>query len=179
VRRSTIRDVTEKTGTSGRLVFVKLRHVVAANGVDAVTEDQDIVYREAARAPSQLPVPDGVRRIAGETRRSEPDATRLFRFSALTFNAHRIHYDRDYARDVEYYPGLVVQGPYIATLLMDHLFRLNPESRISAFRFRSKSPLFDTAPFDLCLSRRDGSYDIWAVDADGREAMSAEAILDE
>ena len=179
VRRSTIRDVTEKKGTSGRLVFVKLRHAVAADGIAALTEDQDIVYREAPGAPLPLLRSDGVRRAADETRRIVPDATQLFRFSALTFNAHRIHYDRDYARNVEFYPGLVVQGPYIATLLLDHLLRLKPAVRLREFRFRAKSPLFDTTPFDLCLSAKDGGYDLRAVDSEGREAMSAEAILEE
>ena len=176
-RVSTILDVTEKHGASGRLVFVKLRHEVSANGALALSEEQDIVYREAAKAVAPLPKPEGASRAAEHSRRITPDPTRLFRFSALTFNAHRIHYDRDYARDVEFYPGLVVQGPYIATLLMDHLLRHDPAARLHTFRFRAKSPLFDTAPFDVCLARKDGGYDLWAVDADGREAMTAEAVL--
>jgi 3-methylfumaryl-CoA hydratase len=177
-----IRDVTEKMGTSGRLIFLKLRHTITADGILAVTEDQDIVYREAATAPSPLPAsPNDPPRRSLQTRRITPDPTQLFRFSALTFNAHRIHYDRDYARDVEFYPGLVVQGPYIATLLMDHLLRHAPTARLRSFRFRAKSPLFDTAPFDVCLAEVPASegvrYDLWAVDADGREAMNAEATL--
>jgi 3-methylfumaryl-CoA hydratase len=177
-RVSTILDVTEKTGASGHLVFVKLRHEIAADGALAVTEEQDIVYREAATAPSPPPAkPSGTPRVASEMRRVVPDPTQLFRFSALTFNAHRIHYDRDYARDVELYPGLVVQGPYIAMLLLDHLLRHVPAVRLHTFRFRAKSPLFDTAPFDVCLARSERGYDLWAVDVDGREAMSAEAIL--
>lgn len=175
-RVSTILDVTEKAGASGHLVFVKLRHEVAAGGTLAVTEEQDIVYREAATAPAPpSPKPDGAPRIASNVRRIVPDPTQLFRFSALTFNAHRIHYDRDYARNVEFYPGLVVQGPYIALLLIDHLLRHDPTARLHAFRFRARSPLFDTAPFDVCLARKDGGYDLYAIDADGREAMSAEA----
>ena len=178
-RVSTILDVTEKSGSSGRLVFVKLRHEISAAGTLCVSEEQDIVYRESVRAMASLPKantePDS--RLRGDTRRITPDPTQLFRFSALTFNAHRIHYDRDYARDIEFYPGLVVQGPYIALLLMDHLLRHDPAARLHAFRFRAKSPLFDTAPFDVCLARKETGYDLWAVDADGREAMSAEAIL--
>jgi 3-methylfumaryl-CoA hydratase len=115
--------------------------------------------------------------LRGDVRRITPDPTQLFRFSALTFNAHRIHYDRDYARDVEFYPGLVVQGPYIATLLMDHLLRHDPAVRLHTFRFRAKSPLFDTAPFDVSLARKDGGYDLCALDTHGREAMTAETIL--
>ncbi|HKD23912.1 MAG TPA: hypothetical protein VKB71_17970 [Rhizomicrobium sp.] len=176
-RISTILDVTEKTGASGRLVFVKLRHAISANGTLAVTEDQDIVYREAAKALTQLPKPEGKPREADAVRRITPDATQLFRFSALTFNAHRIHYDRDYARDVELYPSLVVQGPYIATLLMDNLLRHAPAARLRSFRFRAKSPLFDTASFDVCLAKGENGYDLWAIDAEGRAAMSAEATL--
>jgi 3-methylfumaryl-CoA hydratase len=175
-RVSTILDVTEKRGSSGRLVFVKLRHEVSTGGVLAVSEEQDIVYREAAKAVASLPKPEGSPRPSEQVRRITPDPTQLFRFSALTFNAHRIHYDRDYARDVEFYPGLVVQGPYIATLLMDHLLRHAPAVRLHAFRFRARSPLFDTAPFDVCLGRKDGGYDLCAIDADGREAMTAEVI---
>jgi 3-methylfumaryl-CoA hydratase len=176
-RVSTILDVTEKTGASGRLIFVKQRHAISANSVLALTEDQDIVYREAAKAFSPLQRPDDQPRPAEYKRRIGPDATTLFRFSALTFNAHRIHYDRDYARSVEFYPGLVVQGPYIATLLMDHLLRTMPGARIPSFRFRAKSPLFDTTPFDVCLARTESGFDLWARDAEGREAMSAEATL--
>ena len=175
-RVSTILDVTEKTGASGHLMFVKLRHEIAANGTLAVTEEQDIVYREAATAPSSPAKPINALRLADHTRHIVPDPTQLFRFSALTFNAHRIHYDRDYARNVEFYPGLVVQGPYIALLLLDHLLRHAPATRLHSFRFRAKSPLFDTAPFDVCLARKDGGYDLWAIDTDGREAMTAEAI---
>lgn len=175
-RVSTILDVTEKAGASGRLVFVKLRHAFSANGILAITEEQDIVYREAAKALAPLPKPEGTPRKADAVRRIVPHVTQLFRFSALTFNAHRIHYDRDYARDVEFYPGLVVQGPYIATLLMDHLLRHAPAAHLRSFRFRAKSPLFDSAPFDMCLAKSESGYDLWAVDAEGREAMSAEAI---
>lgn len=176
-RRSTIVDVSEKSGASGRLVFVKLRHEISADGAPALTEEQDIVYREAARAPSPLPPATKITaRAAEHSRRIVPDPTQLFRFSALTFNAHRIHYDRNYARDVEFYPGLVVQGPFIATLLMDHLVRHEPRLHIREFRFRAKSPLFDTAPFDVCLARTAKGFDLWAVDAEGREAMTAEVV---
>jgi len=177
-RASTILDVTEKTGTSGRLVFVKLRHEVAANGTLAVTEEQDIVYREMVTAPSPpLPKSNDTLRVADNLRRIDPDPTQLFRFSALTFNAHRIHYDRDYARNVEFYPGLVVQGPYIAMLLLDHLLRHKPSLALHTFRFRAKNPLFDTTPFDVCFASNERGYDLWAVDAHGREAMTAVAAV--
>jgi 3-methylfumaryl-CoA hydratase len=177
-KRSTITDVSAKTGASGRLVFVNLRHDIDADGILAVSEEQDIVYRDAAgaepAAPSRSVVPP---RSSEHTRIVVPDPTLLFRFSALTYNAHRIHYDRDYCRDVEGYPGLVVQGPFIATLMLDHLLRVKPEARVTAFRFRARKPLYDTAPFDLCLAARDGAFDLWACDGD--DAMTAEAVLAE
>lgn len=177
-RHSTILDMSEKTGASGHLVFVRVRHRLEADGVLAVEEEQDIVYREAASGASAEPARLATAsRASDHTRRIVPDATQLFRFSALTFNAHRIHYDRDYCRDVEGYPGLVVQGPFIATLLMDHLLRIHPSAVAREFRFRAKRPLFDTTPFDLCLARREAGYDLWSRDAGGHETVTAEVAL--
>jgi 3-methylfumaryl-CoA hydratase len=95
----------------------------------------------------------------------------LFRYSALTFNAHRIHYDRDYAEGVEGYAGLVVQGPLIATLLMDHGLRASLVPR--RFAFRAEAPLIDGAPFDLCLRHDGDGARLWARDAAGRTTMGA------
>jgi 3-methylfumaryl-CoA hydratase len=179
-KRSTILNVSAKAGASGQLVFVSVRHEIEANGALAVSEEQDIVYRAAAGAAPGPPAKrEAAPRVAQHARRIVPDPTLLFRFSALTFNAHRIHYDRDYCRDVENYPGLVVQGPLIATLLIDHLLRTRPGIRVSEFRFRARKPLYDTAPFDLCFVARDGAVDMWARDADGYETMTAEAVVGE
>lgn len=175
-KRSTILDVSGKAGASGQLVFVTVRHEIETAGVLAVSEEQDIVYREAAGAVSEsLTKQQASRRAAAHTRRITPDPTLLFRFSALTFNAHRIHYDRDYCRDVEAYPGLVVQGPFTALLLLDHLLRIMPAASVTAFRFRAKRPLYDTAPFDLCLEESDGRIELWTRDSSGNETMTAEA----
>ncbi len=173
-RVSTIADIAEKTGASGRMVFVTVRHEVFAAGAPALTEEQDIVYREAAKgggAPAAA-APD--RRACDLTRRITPDPVLLFRYSALTFNGHRIHYDRDYARDVEGYPGLVVHGPLLATLLMDHFLRAHPGAAVRRFCFRARRPLFDTAPFDLCLMEKAGGAELWARDSSGAAAMTAE-----
>ena len=175
-REGTILDVSEKQGASGRLVFVKVRYEIFAGDTLAITDEQDIVYREGETVPVIAAKPLNPR-LAGKTRRIEPTATLLFRFSALTFNAHRIHYDRDYACEEEYYPGLVVQGPFIAMLLLDHLLRMKPALSIRAFSFRARSPLYDVAPFDLCLAQRDGGYDLWALDNIGREAMTADVTV--
>jgi len=166
-RRSTIKDVSAKTGASGEMIFVTVGHEIFSEDNLAIREEQDIVFRDMPKA--SLPPGTADTRVSRQTRRIAPDPTLLFRFSALTFNAHRIHYDRDYARDAESYPGLVVQGPLIAMLLMDHFLRAHPAARISGFTFRARRPLFDTAPFDLCM---DGS-DLWTLNENRETAFTA------
>jgi len=156
------------------MVFVTVHHEIVTKAGVAIREEQDIVFREAPKPGAQPSVRQAVGETARHSRRVTPDPTQLFRFSALTFNAHRIHYDRDYCRDVEGYPGLVVQGPFTAMLLMDHLRRSLPDVRLCSFKFRAQSPLFDTAPFELCLNAREGAADLWAQ-GPGAKAMVAEA----
>jgi len=176
-RRSTLRKVSEKTGASGRMVFVTVRHEIGTENLVAIEEEQDIVFREAQGrtvSPETLKVQA---RPSEHTRQLTPDATQLFRFSALTFNAHRIHYDRDYARDIEAYPGLVVQGPYTAMLLMDHYLRIRPRAGVQSYGFRAGRPLFDGSPVALCMQSRDGGAELWARDEYGYEAMTAEIAV--
>jgi 3-methylfumaryl-CoA hydratase len=175
-RRSEIISVQFKEGRSGPLVFVLVRHEVAnADGV-ALIEEHDIVYRDiAAGAPA---TPATAPRDAAWERVVRPDDVLLFRYSALTFNGHRIHYDRRYATEVEGYPGLVVHGPLIATLLAD-LVRSNlPRSKVTHFEFRAVSPLFDTELFSVCgKPENDGTtIRLWAKNAAGGLAMTATAI---
>jgi 3-methylfumaryl-CoA hydratase len=184
-RRSTIASVTAKSGRSGPMVFVTVKHEVMVGATTAVVEEQDIVYRAPATAnnasaPANAPAMASAPAAAAPapprsqtTRSFIPDPIKLFRFSALTFNAHRIHYDRDYARDVEGYPGLVVHGPLVATLLMDHYLRQARGLKLNAFTFRAERPLFDTAPFDLCLADSDAGADLWASAANGTVAFTA------
>jgi 3-methylfumaryl-CoA hydratase len=166
-RRSTIADIKTKQGASGAMIFVTVKHEIGVAGAAAIVEEQDIVFRDAPSGQTPAPKPDP--RSITDTRSINPDPTLLFRFSALTFNAHRIHYDRDYAVEVEGYPGLVVQGPLTAMLLMDHFLRTHPRSNVTRFEFRAQSPLFDTAPFELCA---DGN-DLWARGPHGEAAMRA------
>jgi 3-methylfumaryl-CoA hydratase len=179
VRRSTIANVSRKQGRSGELVFVTARHEILAGDAPSLIEEQDLVFRSAetawgARArPSRRPM-----QVSEATRVHQPTPAELFRFSALTFNAHRIHYDRDYAREVEGYPALVVQGPWVALLLMDHYLRRCPDSRVRAFSFRAERPLFDTAPIELNFTHRASGVELWAVDGAGELAMSAAAELE-
>jgi 3-methylfumaryl-CoA hydratase len=178
-RRSTIEKVSEKSGASGHMVFVTVRHEIASGDGVAIIEEQDIVFRESPKRVDGAATLESAPRIPDHALDYVPDATALFRFSALTFNAHRIHYDRDYARDVEGYPGLVVQGPFTATLLMDFFLRLAPQTRVSGFSFRAKRPLYEGDVMRLCLARRGARVELWALDAAGHEAMAAELTTGE
>jgi 3-methylfumaryl-CoA hydratase len=177
-RTSRIVSVDAKSGRSGALAFVTVRHeVVNARGL-AVTEEHDIVYRDAPGAGATPPAPQAAPANETFARRIVPDPVLLFRYSALTFNGHRIHYDRSYATEVEGYPGLIVHGPLIATLLMDLLRRERPAARIQRFTFTAKLPLFDLHPFDIC-GRLDGERGValWARSHPGALAMQASAEL--
>lgn len=176
-RRSEILDVSSKEGKTGKLAFVTVRHVVSQDGGVCIEEEQDIVYREPgapvpAPAPVELPpVPQGA-----WSRTITPDPVLLFRFSALTFNAHRIHYDRPYAMSVEGYPGLVVHGPLTAVMLLE-LVRFGTQKRVNAFSFRGLAPLFDLAPFRLVATPTRSGVDLEAQGPDGKTTMKAQADL--
>jgi len=175
-RVTTIDAIKPKRGASGDLLFVTLRHDIAADGIAAIREEQDIVFREPAPtipATAASPIAPQDAEPADVVRSISPDPVLLFRYSALTFNAHRIHYDRDYARNVEGYAGLVVHGPLIATLLMDHFLRSAPDAAPRHFSFRAEAPLLDGAPFDLCLAQDGDATRLWACDAAGRTTMRA------
>jgi len=180
-RTSTIADVTEKSGRTGSLVFVKVRHDIRKKDTEdiAISEFHDIVYRDlpqpGAPAPEPTKAPDDARWEMQWT----PDDVLLFRYSALTFNGHRIHYDRRYVTEVEGYPGLVVHGPLIATLLLDLVRRNVPDATVSAFEFRAVRPTFDLHPFRVCGAPSDDgqSVRLWAKDHEGNLTMSATAKL--
>ena len=174
-RTSTIFDVTAKSGATGQLVFVSLRHEISSSSGGSFTEEQDIVYRDMPNPGDKPPPPKPAPESAAWSRDIHPDEVLLFRYSALTFNGHRIHYDRKYVTEVEGYPGLIVHGPLIATLLVD-LARRNEPRRLESFRFRAMSPLFDIAPFSVrgAPSTDGGSAKLWARNAAGGLAMEAE-----
>ncbi|WP_300338046.1 MaoC family dehydratase N-terminal domain-containing protein [Accumulibacter sp.] len=176
-REAVIRDIRQKSGRSGSLAFVSVLCSYYQDGVLCIEEEQDIVYREPGAA---VACPDVIGWPAVEegacARIVTPDPKLLFRFSALTFNAHRIHYDRPYATREEGYPGLVVHGPLTAVLLMDLLRRHEPRA-VRAFSFKGLAPLFDLAPFRLVCSIRDGQVSLAAHAPDGVTAMSASAEL--
>ena len=180
VRASRIRDVKHKEGRTGPLVFVMVRHEIGNSGGLAIFEEHDIVYRGQPKPGDPSPAAEAAPADAIWERTIHPDDVLLFRYSALTFNGHRIHYDRRYATGEEGYPGLVVHGPLIATLLLDLLRRNLPEARVARLSFRAMSPLFDTAPFSVC-GRPEGarSVRLWARNAAGGLAMEAAASLSE
>jgi 3-methylfumaryl-CoA hydratase len=178
-RVSTIRSVSHKSGRSGDLVFVRVEHQIHTAERLALSEEHDIVYRQApdrsksdATAAAPAPAP------AEWSRHVVPTEVLLFRYSALTFNGHRIHYDRRYVVEEEGYPGLVVHGPLIATLLLEAARGALGDRRLSRFEFRALQPLFDTAPFMLAgRSRADGTeFDLWAANDQGQLAMTASAV---
>jgi 3-methylfumaryl-CoA hydratase len=175
-RNTVVADVSVKEGRTGKLVFVLMRHEIADEHGIAIHEEQDIVFRDSPdpKAPpvKPQPAPPG----AVWRREVRPDPTLLFRYSALTFNTHRIHYDRPYTTGIEGYPALLVHGPLIATLLMD-LCRRQHAKRLVRFDYRAASPLFDNAPFTL-NGRPDGDQaQVWAANAEGGVAMLADAAF--
>jgi len=180
-RTSTIADVTVKEGRTGKLVFVKVRHELRCNGSaePAIVEFHDIVYREARRPADVEPPPHAAATGAAWQRVIVPDDVLLFRYSALTFNGHRIHYDRKYVTEVEGYPGLIVHGPLIATLLMDLVRRHAPDADVAAFRFKAVRPTFDLNPFRVNGEpQADGkTIKLWAQDHEGWLTMDAVATL--
>lgn len=173
-RHSTIRDVTVKEGRSGMLCFVTVDHRIESGGRLAVEERHDIVYRgddPAGGAPGTAPPPAA---RGGDRVVVDPSAALLFRYSALTFNGHRIHYDNPYTRNEEGYPGLIVHGPMQATMLVQFAEKLRGTSP-ARFDFRSLSPLFDTASFTLNAEPDGDGLRLWTARDDGPVAMEARA----
>ena len=177
-RVSRIADITYKQGRSGPLVFVLVRHEISNGEGLALTEEHDIVYRGHSKASGPASDPRPAPSDAQWERTIHPDDVLLFRYSALTFNGHRIHYDRRYATEVEGYPGLVVHGPLLATLLMDLIRENRPAATVTQFEFRAVSPVFDTGPFIVAGKLKDDrTIALWANDGAGSLAMTATAII--
>src|SRR5450631_3442423 len=180
-RTSTIEDVKAKDGRTGKLVFVRVRHEVRCNEVEepALVEFHDIVYREAQTSADVAPSPQAAPEGAAWQREVVADEVLLFRYSALTFNGHRIHYDRKYVTEVEGYPGLIVHGPLIATLLLDLLRHQLPDAELARYEFRAIRPTFDINHFHVCGDPdADGKkFHLWARDHEGWLTMDATAVI--
>jgi 3-methylfumaryl-CoA hydratase len=179
-RTSTITSVAPKQGRSGRMVFVTIRHAIAAAGlgVDSVVEEQDLVYRGPPEPPpAEAPAPPEPPALPVGAHREEfrPDPVLLFRYSAVTFNGHRIHYDADYTRGIEGYPALVVNGGLTALFLME-LAKTRLRRRLVAFATRNARPLFANRPASLaCHPEGPNRLRLWALDDRDRIAVEATA----
>lgn len=178
-RTTTIESITEKTGSTGRLCFVVLRHELTADGRPATTDRHTIVYREATSVPdgsaAKPPRTDSPALPGWDwTRSVRPNEVMLFRYSALTFNSHRIHYDHPYVTEVEGYPGLVTHGPLTATLLLDAFKFTHPEAAVTGYRFTAKSPLFANEQVHLVGRETEpGVHELQAVAPGGKTAIAA------
>ncbi|MBV7339590.1 hypothetical protein KFU94_67540 [Chloroflexi bacterium TSY] len=170
IRRSTIKSITPKHGRSGPLVFVLVEREIMIDGKCCLCEEQTIVYREATRSDQNQPISaKPAPTDAAFSASFAPDPMLLFRYSTLTFNTHRIHYDVDFCRQHEGYPDLVVHGPLTATLLLDLYHQRLTNKRIATFEYRSLSPLFNPNPFTL---NGKESGEAWAANHEGGLAMS-------
>ena len=180
-RTSTVHDVTEKSGRAGPLVFVKVRHEIRrdSDGAHALTEFHDIVYREAPKPGEAAPPPVMAPATSAWQKEWVPDDVLLFRYSALTFNGHRIHYDRRYVTEVEGYPGLIVHGPLLATLLLDVVRHQLPDAAVARYEFKAMRPVFDLDAFFVCGDPQgDGkTFKLWVKDHEGAQAMIATAVI--
>ncbi len=189
-RTSTILKCEAKRGKSGEMVLVTVGHAFRVDGALLLDDEHDIVYRDEADEQERRALAE----LAAQARRGEAPFERqgevvrkvsvgpvqMFRYSAATFNGHRIHYDRDYARDIEGYPGLVVHGPLIATLLLEFLqAKVAPGRQVERFEFRALRPTFDISPFALhaAAPAADGSVALWSTNNVGAVAMQATAAI--
>jgi 3-methylfumaryl-CoA hydratase len=180
-RVSTVTDVSPKTGKSGALCFVTVRHEVFGEHGLATTEELTTVYRGPTDPKAPPPAPQPPPGEAVWRRPVDPTPVMLFRYSAITMNSHRIHYDRDYTTKVEGYPGLLVHGPLIATLLLDLFRRALPEATLKTFACRAVAPLYDSQGFEVQGEPgADGrSAKVWAVTSKGALAMAGECGYEE
>jgi 3-methylfumaryl-CoA hydratase len=173
-RTSKISDVTMKTGSTGTLCFVSVEHVVTTPRGIAIRERHDIVYRDIGGAPAapKAPAPPPVAKYR-ETHVSDP--VLLFRYSALTFNGHRIHYDRDYVTKVEGYPGLIFHGPLQAAFIVELAAKLHRGVPPKKLTYRGVQPLFEGSEFSVNANDNTGSVELWIANAEGQPTMKGTA----
>ena len=178
-KTSTIQSIQFKEGRSGSLAFVCVNHEISDSGGLSISEEQDIVYRDnpllSVGKPQATPAPTQHDYFMSVS----PDPVLLFRYSALTLNGHRIHYDRDYATQVEGYPGLIVHGPLLATYLLELVARQYPAKEVYSFEFKAVSPVFDGADFTVCgmTPNEDGKCELWIKNEAGDLCVKGEAVV--
>jgi 3-methylfumaryl-CoA hydratase len=171
-----ISDVTMKTGSTGALCFVSVEHTITTPRGTAIRERQDIVYRDmggpAPASPPKAPPPPPVAKHR-ETHVSDP--VLLFRYSALTFNGHRIHYDRDYVTKIEGYPGLIFHGPLQAALIVEFAAKLHGGIAPKKFSYRGVQPLFEGSEFSINANETSAGMELWIANAEGQPTMKGTA----
>lgn len=177
IRKSRIANVEMKTGSTGTLCFVAVEHVISTRRGEAIRERHDIVYRENPTGdPNAAPTkPPAAPAAAQHSETHFADPVLLFRYSALTFNGHRIHYDRDYVTKVENYPGLIVHGPLQAALLIEMAAKLHNGKAPAKFVYRGLQPLFDGADFSANAAKSDHGLELWIANAHGAPTMKGTA----
>jgi 3-methylfumaryl-CoA hydratase len=177
-RASKIKSVEPKTGSTGSMVFVTVEHTVSGARGPSFVEEHDIVYREAAKPGEKQREPKPAPTDATWTRKVMADPVLLFRFSALTFNGHRIHYDQPYVTGTEGYPGLIVHGPLLGMLQIELARRSNPDRIPRSFEFRALSPVYGGSAFSVQARREsDGSVATWIADGKGGLAQQGKATF--
>ena len=176
LRTSRIADVTMKTGSTGALCFVAVEHTIATTRGTAIRERQDIVYRDMSAAqPAATAKPAPPAPTAKHRESHMADAVLLFRYSALTFNGHRIHYDRDYVTNVEGYPGLVFHGPLQAALIVELAAKLHGGAAPKKFTYRGVQPLFEGSEFSVNANENGEGLDLWTANSSGQPTMKGTA----
>jgi 3-methylfumaryl-CoA hydratase len=176
VRTSRIADVTMKTGSTGPLCFVSVEHVIATPRGPAIRERQDIVYRDMSTPAASAPAKPATPPPTARHRESHmADAVLLFRYSALTFNGHRIHYDRDYVTRVEGYPGLIFHGPMQAALLVEFAAKLHGGKAPTKFSYRGVQPLFEGSEFSVNANEAGAGLELWTANSAGQPTMKGTA----
>ncbi|MEL0112033.1 MAG: MaoC family dehydratase N-terminal domain-containing protein [Rickettsiales bacterium] len=178
-RETELMDISMREGGTGVLVFTKVANRIYNDAGLCVVEERDGVFREGLKPgeKSGIPKRDPVPADLPWSREIAPDIVMLFRYSAITFNPHRIHYDRTYAMEEEGYPGLVVHGPFTTQCLLDFARDMNPDKSIKSFDMRARAPLFDTHPFTVCGRPTDDGCEVWAATPEGTIAMQAKVGL--
>jgi 3-methylfumaryl-CoA hydratase len=175
-RSSRISDVTMKTGSTGTLCFVSVEHLITTPRGTAIRERQDIVYREATGGPSAAAKAPPPPPAAKHREAHMADPVLLFRYSALTFNGHRIHYDRDYVTKVEGYPGLIFHGPLQAALIVEFAAKLHGGIAPKKFSYRGVQPLFEGGEFSINANETSTGMELWIANAGGQPTMKGTAM---
>src|SRR5205085_12174723 len=175
-RRSRISDVTMKTGSTGALCFVSVQHEISSPRGVAIRERQDIVYRDVAPAGEKPAAKPAASPPVAKHRESHmADEVLLFRYSALTFNGHRIHYDRDYVTKVEGYPGLIFHGPMQAAFLVEFAAKLHDGTAPKKFVYRGLQPLFEGSEFSVNASDTSAGMELWTANSAAQPTMKGTA----